>query len=651
MFKSNQKISAVSILVAFLAFVMAIGLVACAPEDMTNPSAGIVKNNSVQYDVTDPSGLQVGTSYDVYYGNASSPSVASGVVEIANNYGNFWVISINTGDGYVALNTIVSPFLGAVLSDGGSTGGSTGGSGSDEYVLNVNWTSWGNDELKEATWSGTPNDPYYSKQWNMQLLNMPEVWNITKGDSDVVVAVIDSGLAELSDNPENIDWVNAKSYAKKIEYVYQTDMWGNVIYDPYTGQPVPVIDPYTGQPKYNEIPLSSPEDEVYHGTHVAGTIAQATNNNYGGVGMAPNVTILPVRVLDDTGQLNADLEEALNYAKNKGADVVNMSLGGPASVMPSMETTFTSAKNAGVFMVVATGNGGQDHNSSAVSSPALYDSVMGVGSVKSNNELTFYSNYDICYAVTPQMFYSTDTYTGNPQQPYYNQYYEACVIRNQYTGQAQSFPYYQEKIIDIVAYGGQQKIQAPTQSNPNPPTLDLTGDGQPDGILQETISKATDMGCTQYGSSDFYYAEGTSMATPHVAGLAALLKSIKKDASFSEMYDVITSTANRPSGLTYDNDWNNQVGYGVINPLAAVKEMINRTNDYSASESTSPSTQEAEWEINVKSGTVSVDLNGNTNYSLELRAPNGSVVASGNSINYAVPSDAPGRYKIKVLAN
>lgn len=204
-----------------------------------------------------------------------------------------------------------------------------------------------------------PNDPRYDEQWNMTLLNMPTVWDYTMGDSEIVVAVIDTGVAVgLSDSPINIDTDN----------------------------------------DYDSIDEdNNAHDEHYHGTHVAGTVAQNTNNSEGVAGMAPNTTILPIRVLDADGYgTNQQVADGIIWAADNGADIINMSLGDHTDdddnpdnqAHQLMYDACQYAYEAGVTIFAASGN----DSDSRISWPARFDNTISVGSVTMDKERAYYSN-------------------------------------------------------------------------------------------------------------------------------------------------------------------------------------------------------------------------------------------------------------------
>jgi serine protease len=130
------------------------------------------------------------------------------------------------------------------------------------------------------------------------------------------------------------------------------------------------------------------EDFNFHGTHVAGTIGQETNNTTGVTGIAYNANILPVKVLNrfGTGSVAVVLD-GLYWAVDNGADIINMSLGGE-NTSQAFEESVQYAYNKGIILIAASGN-----ESGPIGYPAAYPEVIAVGALDYNKDLAPYSNF------------------------------------------------------------------------------------------------------------------------------------------------------------------------------------------------------------------------------------------------------------------
>lgn len=213
-----------------------------------------------------------------------------------------------------------------------------------------------------------PNDPFYGYQWNLRNvqvggIGLEEVWQVASG-SGVVVAILDTGVAY-----EN----------------YQ---------DPKTGKPylkAPDFDNTCFVQGFDVIEQDEhPNDDHGHGTHVAGTVAQSTNNGRGVAGVAPGACLMPIKILaaDGLGSY-AGAIEGIYYAVDHGAQVVNLSLGG-FNTSELVEEAVKYAYERGVTVVAATGNQSQ----AALTYPAAYgDYVLAVGASQADLTRASYSNY------------------------------------------------------------------------------------------------------------------------------------------------------------------------------------------------------------------------------------------------------------------
>jgi subtilisin family serine protease len=165
-----------------------------------------------------------------------------------------------------------------------------------------------------------PNDPRYDEQWALERMNAPCAWQTSTGSKEIVVAVVDTGVD--MGHPDLVGRLRSDGY----DFADDDD---------------------------------DPSDKQGHGTHVSGIIAANVNNGEGIVGLAPNVTILPVRVLGVDGGSDQTVADGIRYATEKGARVINLSLGAPflvVNVMPESNAAIREASEAGVLVVVAAGN-------------------------------------------------------------------------------------------------------------------------------------------------------------------------------------------------------------------------------------------------------------------------------------------------------
>jgi|GEM_PF-5183701 len=195
------------------------------------------------------------------------------------------------------------------------------------------------DQVATATQSEEPtppNDPRYGEQWALPVVGLPEAWENLPSRT-VTIAVIDSGIC--ANHP---------------------DLQGRIL------------------PGYDFVDDDSDPTDVFgHGCGVAGVIAANSNNGQGIAGVAPNAMIMPLRVLDANGQGSySNIANAIIYAVDNGADIINLSLAGPSS-SAILEAAVAYAVDSGVVVIAAAGNFGMER----AFYPAAYPSVIAVGSV------------------------------------------------------------------------------------------------------------------------------------------------------------------------------------------------------------------------------------------------------------------------------
>ena len=195
----------------------------------------------------------------------------------------------------------------------------------------------------------TPDDVYFDSQWALSRIQAPAAWDITTGSSDVIVAILDTGV-DLN-HPDLDDKIVSG-------------------YDFISDDPIP-------------------QDDHGHGTHVAGIAAAETNNGIGVAGISWGARIMPVKVLDAAGTgTNSDAANGIVWAVDHGAEVINMSFGGPGFSF-TLRDAVDYAWDRGAVLVAAAGN----ESSSSPSYPAAYTHVMGVSATDQSDNRAPFSNY------------------------------------------------------------------------------------------------------------------------------------------------------------------------------------------------------------------------------------------------------------------
>ncbi len=277
------------------------------------------------------------------------------------------------------------------------------------------------DYYRHLEWE--PNDGYFQEGhlWNFIVTNMPAAWDLDTeaplygGDPDVVIAIIDSGVsfkdwtAEADPDPDNPVYTEPVMFGLAPDltdtnfFTIDAEIWGDGIDNDGNGY---VDDRHGYNFAYSKRAEDDswfyypyPSDDNEHGTHVCGTIAQSTNNDPGGelndfsaAGMAFNCTIMPLKSggRDGTSRMS-DVAEAIIYAADNGAHVINMSLGsgyvgaGPASGLEFEACNY--AEEAGVLICSSTGNDADQYTWNprffGIGYPAGYPSVIAVQATKS----------------------------------------------------------------------------------------------------------------------------------------------------------------------------------------------------------------------------------------------------------------------------
>ncbi|MHA1214832.1 MAG: S8 family serine peptidase [Candidatus Hodarchaeales archaeon] len=304
--------------------------------------------------------------------------------------------------------------------------------------------------------------------WNLEQISIEEAWNITQGSENITIAVIDTGIDFNHSSLNESAWININ------------EIPDNGIDDDNNGY----IDDLNGWDFYNDDnnPSYSSYDPLnYHGTFVAGIIW----------GIAPNVKIMSLRIFGlnpyDEHTTDDILVDAINYAIDNGADIINLSLESPIGSF----TLLISIKKAilrGIPVLASTGNSSGGGNNQT-SFPARYSDLIAVGATNFEQEKADYSNY-----------------------------------------------------------GDNIEIVAPAGEGKNP-------------IISTVLNN---------GFSTGY---GTSFATPQVAAVIALMKTVHSNLTVDEIRFILQSTAIDLNST----GWDIYTGWGLINASAAVLASLNFT--------------------------------------------------------------------------
>jgi subtilisin family serine protease len=227
-----------------------------------------------------------------------------------------------------------------------------------------------NDPMWEGDDPGDdPRDNVYD-QWGPAKIGASIVWNETKGSSEVVIAIADTGCRYDHEDLHDHIWINEDEIPDNgeddDENGWVDDWWG---WDCYEGDNDP-----SDQPGFFS---------DFHGTSCAGVAAAIQDNERGVTGVAPRVKIMVARCLGTFGGTWESITEAIEYARVNGADIVSMSLGGGQySEVLEIECNDAWDNGNGIVLMAAAGNEG----SYGVSYPARYQSVMAVGAVAAFSE-------------------------------------------------------------------------------------------------------------------------------------------------------------------------------------------------------------------------------------------------------------------------
>ncbi|MCK4642484.1 hypothetical protein KAU32_02480, partial [bacterium] len=218
----------------------------------------------------------------------------------------------------------------------------------------------------------TPNDPGYSNQWHLSLMNMSDAWNIQTGSSSVILVVNDSGVSVYT----NADAVDTTHIEASGSYIKSRELQNVAIYD----NGATIIDSIN-----NDV---DGEDDFGHGSFIANEIFGDMNDNQDGSGLAPGCMLGIYKSGGCDGWVPNGLA-GIDYARTIGALAVNCSYGGP-TYSGTAQAAVTAAWEAGTIVIVASGNDGAND----MGYPAGYIQAFAVGSTTSTGAWWESSNWD-----------------------------------------------------------------------------------------------------------------------------------------------------------------------------------------------------------------------------------------------------------------
>lgn len=371
------------------------------------------------------------------------------------------------------------------------------------------------------TFGLTPTDSFYAMQWHYMApdatnkggANLPDAWSVTTGKSTVTVAVVDNGIRPHADLGPLL-----------AGYDFVSDSFTANDGNGRDADPADPGDSAVANECYSGSPVT---DSTWHGTHVAGTIF-AQMNGTGVVGIAPGVHLLPVRVLGKCGGFESDVIDGMRWAAGLSvpsapvnanpAGILNLSLGVSGTCSAAMQSAVTDIVNAGKTVIVAAGNYSAVGSTAPVAAPANCTGAIAVAAHAIDGDIADYSS------VGPE--------------------------------------------IALSAPGGGCGYAVSSASG-----CGNFGPGSNDPGVLSTFNA----GAAGPGADAYAYDVGTSMATPHVTGVAALMLSVKS-LTPAELKSYLKSSARGfPAGVTCltDANYQNKCGVGLLDGAAAVQAAVN----------------------------------------------------------------------------
>lgn len=276
------------------------------------------------------------------------------------------------------------------------------------------------DEVSERNF--TPNDSYYNEQYYLNLIGMPNVWDITQGDSNIVIGVIDTGLDFLHPDLQKSFKINYGEYGNGKES-NGIDDDNNGFIDDWRGWDF-TDEPLTGDPRRGDYltPDNDPTDDNKnsHGTAVTGIINASFNNSLGISSVAPNCKVMVMRAFDAEGYGEEDdVASAILYGIDNGVRVFNFSFG-DYIFSNLLRDVIKYAYTKNVVISCSGGNDGSDR----LHYPSAYDEVISVGASDNSNSKASFSSFGETVDIFAPGFQNLTTVRTGKGSSQYNRDYD-----------------------------------------------------------------------------------------------------------------------------------------------------------------------------------------------------------------------------------
>ena len=444
-----------------------------------------------------------------------------------------------------------------------------------------------------VTKTTTPNDALYGTyQWNLPKIGAPAAWDRSTGSASVVIASLDTGVNHNHQDLSAKVWTNTAETA------------GNGIDDDANGY----VDDVRGMDFVNATlsagvytnDANGAIDDEGHGSLTAAVFAASSNNSLGVAGVDWQAKIMPVKVLDTNGYGTLlDVAAGIRYASLNGAKVVNMSLGAFGLSSDAVtDDAIAYATGRGTVLVAASGN---DGSSTVIDYPAVNPQVISVGATDSGDNVAGYSNGSSQLSVSApgSGIAGVNAVVSSPESP------SLTLLSGASTLPTGTYRY----SVTATNANGETIASVPPGNNPDGNQITVGANQQvrlnwssvygatgykvyrtavdgAEGTQKYLVSTAgpttyTDTGSQTLSSTpppgvngailnDTYAtASGTSLAAPHVAGVAGLLASVQPQIAPAQVRAILQNSADKPAGMAGQNR-TNRYGYGRINAQNAL---------------------------------------------------------------------------------